>query len=66
MISERYGSSVVAKWKFELWNEPDLQTYNVLDFTFDGEPNSPQDITDCSMETSPQGTWNTQKTFRWH
>lgn len=34
-IAGRYGASTVAKWKYELWNEPDLRNYNILNFTFD-------------------------------
>ncbi|XP_050095136.1 alpha-L-iduronidase [Anopheles aquasalis] len=29
----RYGLHTVARWRFESWNEPDLRTYNVLNFT---------------------------------
>ncbi|ETN62423.1 alpha-l-iduronidase [Anopheles darlingi] len=29
----RYGLQTVARWRFESWNEPDLRTYNVLNFT---------------------------------
>lgn len=25
----------MAKWKYELWNEPDLRNYNILNLTFD-------------------------------
>lgn len=37
LFAARYGNTVLSKWKFELWNEPDLNTYNILKFTFDGE-----------------------------
>ncbi|XP_058170286.1 alpha-L-iduronidase [Anopheles ziemanni] len=29
----RYGASYVALWRFEAWNEPDLKTYNMLNFS---------------------------------
>uniref|UniRef100_A0A182FUI6 Glycosyl hydrolases family 39 N-terminal catalytic domain-containing protein n=1 Tax=Anopheles albimanus TaxID=7167 RepID=A0A182FUI6_ANOAL len=29
----RYGLQTVTRWRFESWNEPDLRTYNVLNFT---------------------------------
>lgn len=35
--TRRYGTTNVEQWKFELWNEPDLHTYNILNFTFDGK-----------------------------
>lgn len=25
------------KWRFETWNEPDLEMFNVLNFTFTGK-----------------------------
>uniref|UniRef100_A0A336ML52 CSON002247 protein n=1 Tax=Culicoides sonorensis TaxID=179676 RepID=A0A336ML52_CULSO len=31
--SRRYGINVTSQWKLETWNEPDLKTYNVLNFT---------------------------------
>lgn len=35
--TKRYGIHVTSRWKLETWNEPDLQSYNVLNFTLDGE-----------------------------
>ncbi|XP_063704831.1 alpha-L-iduronidase isoform X2 [Culicoides brevitarsis] len=32
----RYGIEITSKWKLETWNEPDLKSYNVLNFTLDG------------------------------
>ncbi|XP_063926222.1 alpha-L-iduronidase isoform X1 [Zophobas morio] len=29
----KFGASEVSQWKFELWNEPDLTNYNLLNFT---------------------------------
>ncbi|PNF23475.1 hypothetical protein B7P43_G07722 [Cryptotermes secundus] len=29
----RYGLAAVAQWRFETWNEPDLKSYNILNFT---------------------------------
>ncbi|RZB41597.1 alpha-L-iduronidase [Asbolus verrucosus] len=29
----RFGANEVSSWKFELWNEPDLRNYNLLNFT---------------------------------
>lgn len=34
-ILERYGPLKVQNWQFESWNEPDLKTYNKLNFTLD-------------------------------
>ncbi|XP_055530164.1 alpha-L-iduronidase [Wyeomyia smithii] len=31
----RYGINYVSNWRFESWNEPDLKSYNVLNFTTD-------------------------------
>ncbi|XP_063222250.1 alpha-L-iduronidase isoform X2 [Bacillus rossius redtenbacheri] len=33
---DRYGIENVSKWRFELWNEPDLAMYNILNFTLQG------------------------------
>ncbi|CAO1383924.1 unnamed protein product [Diamesa hyperborea] len=33
---EFYGLKNVLKWKFETWNEPDLKSYNLLNFTLNG------------------------------
>ncbi|CAH0559381.1 unnamed protein product [Brassicogethes aeneus] len=30
---DKYGIKEVKKWKFETWNEPDLKSYNSLNFT---------------------------------
>lgn len=30
----QFGLKIVSKWKFESWNEPDLESYNVFNFTF--------------------------------
>ncbi|XP_021935805.1 alpha-L-iduronidase isoform X2 [Zootermopsis nevadensis] len=30
---DRYGLSTVEQWRFETWNEPDLKSYNILNFT---------------------------------
>lgn len=35
--TKRYGIQVTSKWKLETWNEPDLESYNVLNFTLNGE-----------------------------
>lgn len=35
--TKRYGIGVTSRWKLETWNEPDLKSYNVLNFTLDGE-----------------------------
>ncbi|XP_035898608.1 alpha-L-iduronidase isoform X2 [Anopheles stephensi] len=29
----RYGVQYVSRWRFETWNEPDLRSYNLLNFT---------------------------------
>ncbi|CAD7089485.1 unnamed protein product [Hermetia illucens] len=29
----RYGANTLKTWQFETWNEPDLKTYNLLNFT---------------------------------
>ena len=31
-----YGLKDVLQWKFETWNEPDLKSYNLLNFTLNG------------------------------
>ena len=31
-----YGIENVLLWKFETWNEPDLKSYNLLNFTLSG------------------------------
>uniref|UniRef100_A0A3F2YYY0 Uncharacterized protein n=1 Tax=Anopheles gambiae TaxID=7165 RepID=A0A3F2YYY0_ANOGA len=31
--TDRYGLQYVAGWRFETWNEPDLRSYNLLNFT---------------------------------
>lgn len=33
---DRYGLQYVAGWRFETWNEPDLRSYNLLNFTVNG------------------------------
>lgn len=33
---EFYGLKNVLQWKFETWNEPDLKSYNLLNFTLNG------------------------------
>ncbi|KAF5299483.1 hypothetical protein FQR65_LT01064 [Abscondita terminalis] len=30
---DRYGTNYLKKWRFETWNEPDLASYNILNFT---------------------------------
>lgn len=35
MFADRYGKSLVRKWRFETWNEPDLKSYNSLSFDVD-------------------------------
>lgn len=32
-----YGLNNVMQWKFETWNEPDLKSYNLLNFTLNGK-----------------------------
>lgn len=32
---ERYGLETVERWKFETWNEPDYQDYNLLNLTLE-------------------------------
>lgn len=32
----RYGANTLKTWHFETWNEPDLKTYNLLNFTITG------------------------------
>lgn len=44
MFTERYGISTVKKWKFETWNEPDLDQYNTLHYKFDGKSLKVQSI----------------------
>ncbi|BES89105.1 Glycosyl hydrolases family 39 [Nesidiocoris tenuis] len=34
-VKERYGIDVIRQWIFELWNEPDLKQYNILNFTLE-------------------------------
>lgn len=36
-ISDRYGPNELKKWRFETWNEPDLKTYNLLNFSLPGK-----------------------------
>lgn len=31
-----FGAKKVLEWRFETWNEPDLRTYNKLNFTLEG------------------------------
>lgn len=33
----RYGKWNLMNFRFELWNEPDLHTYNILNFTLIGK-----------------------------
>ena len=33
---ELYGLKNILQWKFETWNEPDLKSYNLLNFTLNG------------------------------
>lgn len=35
--SRKYGVQEVKQWKLESWNEPDSKSYNVLNFTLNGE-----------------------------
>lgn len=35
-IQGTYGYDRILQWKFETWNEPDLQSYNILNFTLNG------------------------------
>lgn len=36
-IAARYGQWNILNFRFELWNEPDLKTYNILNFTLTGK-----------------------------
>lgn len=38
-ILDRYGRKYVSKWRFETWNEPDLEGYNILNLTLPGKFN---------------------------
>uniref|UniRef100_A0A182JPX5 Alpha-L-iduronidase n=1 Tax=Anopheles christyi TaxID=43041 RepID=A0A182JPX5_9DIPT len=31
--TDRYGVKYVAEWRYETWNEPDIRSYNLLNFT---------------------------------
>lgn len=39
VVTGYYGYKLVNQWKFETWNEPDLQGYNRLNLTEKGEDN---------------------------
>ncbi|PSN39547.1 Alpha-L-iduronidase [Blattella germanica] len=35
---DRYGLPIISRWRFETWNEPDLKSYNIFNFTFQRGP----------------------------
>lgn len=37
IISDMFGAKKVLNWRFETWNEPDVLTYNKLNFSLEGD-----------------------------